>query len=194
MVTIASVTSIDSRLIGTRRLRFPRHYLSTYSQPIKESHTHSAVLAPNLPLKFFPWNDWRGQSFEHELPVLAIDASSAPNSNISNGWSSWTWIGQQKYIPKGYSDFRHSGGSLSPTLFTAAHQLLYAPGTWIPNCWQMSFDSISVSCLPSGGNLLPSYHIWNKLEVSWFLRYVFIGHNQISLSTNSTLLSKDTES
>lgn len=97
------------------------------------------------------------------------------------------------HIPKGYSDFRAtSGGSFHCIVHTKPINCCRS-GTWIPNCWQMSFDSISVSCLPSWGNLLPSYHIWNKLEVSWFLRYVFIGHNQISLSTNSTLLSKDTE-
>ena len=131
----------------------PCHLIPNQS---KESHTHSAALAPNFTFKnSSPEMIGEVQSFQHELPVLlALDLPLLQTPTFQIVWpqctlGSWTWIGQQKYIPKGYSDFRATSGEGKDS-FHCSPSIAVAPGTWIPNCWQMSFDVISVSCLPSG--------------------------------------------
>ena len=74
---------------------------------------------------------------------------------------------------------------------TASYQLLLLQGLEFQAAdkWHLTQSLYPVCPL---GKFAPSHHVWDKPEVSWFLRYVFISYNQISLSTNSPLLSEDT--
>ena len=204
MVTISSSQAYRLQTDWNQKAEIPKtspcHLIPSQS---KENHTQSAALAPNF--FFFPNFTFKNsspemigevQSFENELPLLlAIDLPLLQTTTFQIVWpqctlDSWNWIGQQKYIPKGYSDFRATSGE-GKTHFTAAHQLLPLQGLEFQTADQCHLTQSLYLVCPLG-KFAPSYHIWNKLEVSWFLRYVFIGHNQISLSTNSTLSSKDT--